>query len=147
MKKSAIFITLYTPKIFLNFLGHRRRRNTTRKSLYLWEFLFGLLEDRECTPFICWTNRRDGEFALKDTDELAKLWGTVKNRPLMDKDKLFRAIRTYYNRGMLRKVTCLNHLMFCELIHSKQRNIRHVSFAILWLNNVVAQVYKKHGRN
>ncbi|CAB4009054.1 ETS-related transcription factor Elf-4-like [Paramuricea clavata] len=79
-------------------------RSSTRKSLYLWEFLFGLLEDEECTSVITWTNKREGIFELKNTEELAKLWGTVKNRPRMDKSKLIRAIRTYYERGMLRKV-------------------------------------------
>jgi hypothetical protein len=87
-----------------NCLPSRRKSNTTRKSLYLWEFLFGLLEDDECTSVICWIDKREGIFVLKNTDELAKLWGTVKNRPKMDKNKLIRAIRTYYNRGMLKKV-------------------------------------------
>ena len=85
-------------------LASRKRSNSTRKSLYLWEFLFGLLEDDECTSVICWVDKCQGVFALKNTDELAKLWGTVKNRPKMDKNKLIRAIRTYYNRGMLKKV-------------------------------------------
>ncbi|CAB3992351.1 ETS-related transcription factor Elf-4-like, partial [Paramuricea clavata] len=81
----------------------RKRSSSTRKSLYLWEFLFGLLEDDECVSVITWVNKREGIFALKNTDELAKLWGTVKNRPKMDKNKLIRAMRTYYNRGMLKK--------------------------------------------
>ena len=79
-------------------------RSSTRKSLYLWEFLFGLLEDDECASVITWTNKREGIFELRNTEELAKLWGTVKNRPRMDKSKLIRAIRTYYERGMLKKV-------------------------------------------
>ena len=94
------------------FLASRKRssstsRSNTRKSIYLWEFLFGLLEDDECTSVITWTNKSEGIFELKNTDELAKLWGTVKNRPKMDKNKLIRAIRTYYERGMLKKVRCL----------------------------------------
>ncbi|XP_028410817.1 ETS-related transcription factor Elf-1-like [Dendronephthya gigantea] len=79
-------------------------RSNTRKSLYLWEFLFGLLEDEECSSVITWVKKREGIFALRNTEELAKLWGTVKNRPKMDKYKMFRAMRTYYNRGMLKKV-------------------------------------------
>jgi hypothetical protein len=98
------------PKCFPLFPASTKRSNSrsnARKSLYLWEFLFGLLEDDECASVLCWINKREGVFELKNTDELAKLWGTVKNRPKMDKYKLFRAIRTYYNRGMLRKViTC-----------------------------------------
>ena len=76
-----------------------------RTSLYLWEFLFGLLEDDECASLLRWVNKREGIFALKNTAELAKLWGTVKNRPHMDKNKLLRAMRTYYDRAILKKVT------------------------------------------
>ncbi|XP_028410803.1 ETS-related transcription factor Elf-4-like isoform X3 [Dendronephthya gigantea] len=82
----------------------RNSRSAPRKSIYLWEFLFGLLEDDECSSVIAWTNKHEGFFELKNSEELAKLWGTVKNRPKMDKNKLFRAMRTYYERGMLKKV-------------------------------------------
>jgi hypothetical protein len=102
-------------KLFTHYISHssasRKRsnsRSSTRKSLYLWEFLFGLLEDEECTSVITWTDKREGIFELKNTEELAKLWGTVKNRPRMDKSKLIRAIRTYYERGMLKKVKVCN---------------------------------------
>ncbi|CAB3993891.1 ETS-related transcription factor Elf-1-like isoform X2 [Paramuricea clavata] len=85
-------------------------RSSTRKSVYLWEFLFGLLEDDECASVISWTNKLEGIFTLKNTNELAKLWGTVKNKPNMDKYKLFRAMRNYYNTGMLRKVKGRNSM-------------------------------------
>jgi hypothetical protein len=104
-------IHLQTCDIFLHSSASRKRsnsRSSTRKSLYLWEFLFGLLEDEECTSVITWTDKREGIFELKNTEELAKLWGTVKNRPRMDKSKLIRAIRTYYERGMLKKVKVCN---------------------------------------
>jgi hypothetical protein len=80
-------------------------RPSTRKSVYLWEFLFGLLEDDECASVISWTNKLEGIFTLRNTNELAKLWGTIKNKPNMDKYKLFRAMRNYYNTGILKKVT------------------------------------------
>ena len=82
--------------------------SNTRKSVYLWEFLFGLLEDDECATVIKWISKREGIFELKNTEELAKLWGTVKNRPNMNKEKLIRAMRTYYDRGMLKKVRYLS---------------------------------------
>ena len=88
-------------------VGPNKKKNSgggTRKSLYLWEFLFGLLEDDECGSIINWVNKDEGVFKLNNTEELAQLWGTVKNRPKMDKNKLIRAIRTYYNRGVLKKV-------------------------------------------
>lgn len=82
---------------------------STRKSVYLWEFLYGLLEDEECSSVISWTSKEEKVFRLNNADELAKLWGTVKNKPKMDKFKLFRAMRTYYDRGMLRKVSRAQH--------------------------------------
>ena len=100
-------------------------QSSTRKSVYLWEFLFGLLEDDECSSVISWTDKRKGIFALHNTDELAKLWGTVKNKPNMNKYKLFRAMRNYYGKGMLKKVTlvcsliclyCLQSILFSYLL-------------------------------
>lgn len=91
----------------------------TRKSVYLWEFLFGLLEDEECSLVISWTSKREGIFTLHNPDELAMLWGTVKNRPNMHKYKLFRAMRNYYGKGMLRKVTdVFFYILFHSPVHS-----------------------------
>ena len=96
-------------------------QSSARKSVYLWEFLFGLLEDDECSSVISWTDKREGIFALHNTDELAKLWGTVKNKPNMNKYKLFRAMRNYYGKGMLKKVTLafayIAYSQFCLVIY------------------------------
>lgn len=62
------------------------------------------MEDDECASVIEWISKCDGIFALKNVDELAKLWGTVKNRPAMNKEKFIRAMRTYYAKGILKKV-------------------------------------------
>lgn len=87
----------------------KRRRIATRKmkrriQAYLWEFLVGLLEDDECAPFINWTNKFEKEFVMADPDEVANLWGLLKNRPKMNKTKLRRAIRQYYKRDLIMKV-------------------------------------------
>lgn len=81
-----------------------KKQASTRKSVYLWEFLYGLLEDNDCASVISWTNKQEKVFRLNNADELAKLWGTLKKKPRMDKYKLFRAMRTYYDRRMLKKV-------------------------------------------
>ena len=73
-------------------------------TVYLWEFLFGLLQDPECCSLITWTNKENKEFRIKNTHEIATLWGTVKNRPTMDDKKLLRALRYYYKTKVLRKV-------------------------------------------
>lgn len=75
-----------------------------RIQAYLWEFLVGLLEDEECAPFINWTNKFEKEFVMADPDEVASLWGLLKNRPKMNKTKLRRAIRQYYKRDLIMKV-------------------------------------------
>ncbi|XP_046839374.1 protein C-ets-2-like [Xenia sp. Carnegie-2017] len=75
-----------------------------RIQAYLWEFLVGLLEDEECAPFINWTNKFEREFVVQDPDEVASLWGMLKNRPNMNKTKLRRAIRQYYKRDLIMKV-------------------------------------------
>ena len=80
------------------------RKLTKRTSIYLWEFLLELLEDKECADMIHWVNKRDKEFLIDDPDEIAKLWGMLKGRPLMNKKKLCRAIRYYYTSKLVTKV-------------------------------------------
>ena len=41
---------------------------------------------------------------LVDPDEVAKRWGSRKNRPAMSYDKLSRGLRYYYDKGILEKV-------------------------------------------
>ena len=72
--------------------------------LYLWEFLLELLQDKDCCSWIGWTDTARREFCLKDPDEIAKLWGILKQRPSMNKKKLCRAIRYYYNSKLVTKV-------------------------------------------
>ncbi|XP_028410804.1 ETS-related transcription factor Elf-1-like isoform X4 [Dendronephthya gigantea] len=73
-------------------------------TVYLWEFLYGLLQDPECCSLITWTNKEIKEFRINNTHEIATLWGTVKNRPTMNDKKLLRALRYYYKTKILRKV-------------------------------------------
>lgn len=53
---------------------------------------------------ICWTNREAGEFKLKNQEEVARRWGNLKHRPGMNYDKLSRALRYYYQKGIIKKV-------------------------------------------
>ena len=74
------------------------------RSIHLWEFLLNLLLDEKSDHMICWTNREAGEFKLKNQEEVARRWGNLKHRPGMNYDKLSRALRYYYQKGIIKKV-------------------------------------------
>ena len=82
-------------------------------TVYLWEFLFGLLQDPECCSLITWTNKESKEFRINNAHEVATLWGTVKNRPTMNDKKLLRALRYYYKTKVLRKVGLRKNIYNC----------------------------------
>ena len=67
----------------------------------LWQFLLGLLLDRD-QEYIKWTGR-DWEFYLHDRELVAKLWGVHKRRKNMTYDNLARTLRFYYTKGVLSK--------------------------------------------
>jgi len=69
----------------------------------LWLFLLELLLLEPEQKCIRWTGR-GWEFLMVDPDEVAKRWGSRKNRPAMSYDKLSRGLRYYYDKGILEKV-------------------------------------------
>ncbi|XP_061470428.1 ETS domain-containing protein Elk-1 [Rhineura floridana] len=73
-------------------------------SVTLWQFLLQLLEQQSNGHLIAWTSN-DGEFKLVDAEEVARLWGLRKNKTNMNYDKLSRALRYYYDKNIIRKVS------------------------------------------
>uniref|UniRef100_A0A8D0H4T1 ETS domain-containing protein n=1 Tax=Sphenodon punctatus TaxID=8508 RepID=A0A8D0H4T1_SPHPU len=72
-------------------------------AITLWQFLLQLLQEPQNKHIICWTSS-DGEFKLLQAEEVARLWGSRKNKPSMNYDKLSRALRYYYVKNIIKKV-------------------------------------------
>lgn len=72
--------------------------------VHLWEYLLELLAEDSCRSLISWSNKERMEFKLKNPSEVAKRWGLMKRKKGMNYEKLSRALRYYYQQGIVKKV-------------------------------------------
>ena len=87
----------------VTFITHCLFLTTGSGPIQLWQFLLELLTDRDCQNCIAWTGR-EWEFKLIDPEEVARRWGSRKNKPKMNYEKLSRGLRYYYDKNIIHKV-------------------------------------------
>ncbi|XP_029639064.1 transcription factor ETV6-like [Octopus sinensis] len=75
------------------------------KNQLLWEFLYDALKNPGYNPrFLKWENEVEGIFRFVQSEMMANVWGELKNNDNMNYEKLSRAMRHYYRRGILERV-------------------------------------------
>ncbi|KAK6972846.1 ETS-related transcription factor Elf-3 [Biomphalaria glabrata] len=83
----------------------RATKDKKVKNQHLWEFIYETLMNPAYNPqFLRWENQRDGVFRFVQSEAVAQLWGGRKNNENMTYEKLSRAMRHYYRRGILERV-------------------------------------------
>ena len=88
-------------------------------NIHLWQFVKDLLNQPQHSGAIHWVDQAQGIFKIVDSVRVAELWGKRKNRPAMNFDKLSRSLRQYYKKGIMKKTSRPQRLVyqFCTPYH------------------------------
>ncbi|KAL5007394.1 hypothetical protein ScPMuIL_016200 [Solemya velum] len=82
-----------------------RKTGQLSKGNHLWEFIRDLLKTQSYNPALLkWEDKESGVFRFVQSEAVAQMWGRKKNNPGMTYEKLSRAMRYYYKRGILDRV-------------------------------------------
>uniref|UniRef100_H2Z0K7 ETS domain-containing protein n=1 Tax=Ciona savignyi TaxID=51511 RepID=H2Z0K7_CIOSA len=82
-----------------------KAKRISGKNIHLWEFIRDILLNPEFNQsLVKWEDRELGVFRFMQSDVVASMWGKRKRNPKMTYEKLSRAMRYYYNRGILERV-------------------------------------------
>jgi len=81
--------------------GKKIKHSGGSHGIQLWQFILELLGDSEHRPVLAWTGN-GLEFRIINSVELARLWGIRKRNPIMNFDKLSRALRYYYEKNIIK---------------------------------------------
>jgi SAM pointed domain-containing ETS transcription factor len=92
---------------------------TGSSNIHLWQFVKELLNQAQHSGCIHWVDKEQGIFKIVDSVRVAELWGKRKNRPAMNFDKLSRSLRQYYKKGIMKKTSRPQRLVyqFCSPYH------------------------------
>lgn len=63
-----------------------------------------VLDDTGKKSVMGWKDKTEGVFKIYNSASAARLWGRHKNKSNMNYDKMSRAMRYYYSKGIFEKV-------------------------------------------